>query len=183
MAKAKNSSSAPPPLPPATPPPRGSCVPPATPGPIRPSWEAEQALSQAEGSLRIAEHHCREAIRKGWSVKAMDQARWTGETERWSKVWWPQLEAALAECGQAGMHAGKIRGARTWIKKDWELVCEYRKSLALAPTAMAASVDPFKTGAPGRPTAMHLSYPRRNAELQAARSRLSRVCAKNFPEA
>jgi len=57
------------------------------------------------------------------------------------------------------MHADKLGVLRTRIKKletKWKLVCEYRNGLALAPTAKAASVDPFKTGASGRPSAASL---------------------------
>lgn len=157
MAKAKNSSSAPPPLPPDTPPARGRCIPPANTEPARPSWETEQALSQAEFSFQEAERHCWAAISKG--EKAVDQRQWALKSARLSKILQPRLKAAVAKCEQVGMHADKLEEARTRIKEldtYWDHVCEYWNSPAPAPAAKAASVDPIKTGAPGRPTAMHI---------------------------
>jgi hypothetical protein len=85
--------------------------------------------------------------------------RWALEAKRWSEVLRPRLWKAFAKCEGAGMHADKLGVLRTRIKKletKWKLVCEYRNGLALAPTAKAASVDPFKTGASGRPSAASL---------------------------
>jgi hypothetical protein len=156
MAKDKNSfskiSQAPPP-PTETPLRRGSYVPTAKSEPARPSAET---MKQAEFNFQEAVRHCNDVISKGRNAGAVDQTRWTYETKRFSEIWWPQLEEAFAECERAGMHVDKIRNARTRIKKDYELVCDYRKSLASGPMAETASVDPFKTGAPGRPTAAHL---------------------------
>jgi hypothetical protein len=155
MAKAKNSSnkiSQAPPPPADTP--RRRYVPPAN---IEPAHPSAETVQEAEFSLPEAERHCREAIGKGWNIKTVDQARWTGETERWSKVWWPELEAALAKCKEAGMHADELKERRTLLETDWGIVCKYRDGLAMAPgTAKAASVDHFKTGAAGRPKATHL---------------------------
>jgi len=115
--------------------------------------------------------------------------RWALEAKRWSEVLRPRLWKAFAKCEGAGMHADKLGVLRTRIKKletKWKLVCEYRNGLALAPTAKAASVDPFKTGASGRPSAASLveaEAERRiaNGEVTPAASLISPSNAKAAP--
>jgi hypothetical protein len=167
MAKADNSSSEEPPpekepspsrrrisQAPLTPLPRGH-APPANTEPARPAAATVRALSH---SFEVAARHCREIIKKGESVKAVDQPGWwTYQTERWSEIARPALNEAFAKCERAGMDTGELRMQIEKLDTEYKLVCKLRNNRNdIASKSAMPTVDPFKTGAPGRSTVAHL---------------------------
>jgi hypothetical protein len=169
MAKAENSSSEEPPPekepppssrrrisqapPPLTPLPRGH-APPANTEPARPSAATVRALSH---SFEVAASRCYEIIKQGESVKAVDQPGWWAYRKRcWSEVERPELDEAFAKCERAGVDTGELRMRIEKLDIKYKRVCELRNNRNdISLKSATPTVDPTKTGAPGRPTSMH----------------------------
>jgi hypothetical protein len=131
-----------------------------------PPEEARRRISQAppppaQGLAEFtrfqkAERSCNAAILKGKNPQAVDQMRWALEVKLWSEVLRPELGETFTKCERAGMHADELEELRARIKKldtEWGLVCEYRNNISSK--GATPTVDPFKTGASGRPKATH----------------------------
>jgi biotin operon repressor len=83
------------------------------------------------------------------------------EIKRWLKIFRPQIEKAIAKCKKAGIPTSELDARFERLATEWELA-EEATSAPPANVTTAASVNPFKTGTAGRPTAAH--YIRTEAE-------------------
>jgi hypothetical protein len=121
---------------------------------ISSSEEPPFSKRQAGFNFEVAYSHCYEIIFKGRSVKTVDQACWAYEKTRWSEFVRPALDKAFAKCERAGMPAGDLRERIERLDAEYKAVCEFRDGIPAK--SVTPTVDPIKTGAPGRPTPMHI---------------------------
>jgi hypothetical protein len=84
----------------------------------------------------------------------VDQIQWAYAARRWSEAVRPELDEAFAKCERAGMDTGELRMRIEKLDAKYRLVCELRNEISSK--SATPTVDLFKTGAPGRPTPMHI---------------------------
>jgi hypothetical protein len=134
---------------------------------------------QAEHNFNEAARHCYAIIQKGESP-AVDEIRWAYQIRCWSEIARPELDAAFAQCERAGIQADTLRTRIEKLDTRYRLVCEFRDGIP-AKSATPA-VDPFKTGAPGRPTVAHLVIAEAKRRIESGEAVLRKDGFTKFAE-